>query len=319
MKKYIYKRTLLLLFLLIAVSTVVFFLIHFIPGDPVVGILGEGASSEDINRLRQDLNLDKPLLHQYLDFSKNLFNLSFGKSLFNQQTVIRNILTVLPNTLYLALASMVLALIISFPLGTWAAVKGDTHTAVDTSVTLVSSVGLAIPNFVLGPLLIIIFSIKLGWFPVSGSQGFACIILPALTLGTSMSAFLTRIIRTSVGTELKKPYVLLARAKGLTGFQIFKNHLLKNALIPIVTTIGLQMGALLTGAIITETIFSWQGIGSLLVTAIKQRDYPMVQGIIVFMTFVYLMLSFLVDLSYFLIDPRIRHQYQHHQHNQYQT
>lgn len=318
MKKYIYKRTLLLLFLLIAVSTVVFFLIHFIPGDPVVGILGEGASSEDINRLRQDLNLDKPLLHRYLDFSKNLFNLSFGKSLFNRQTVIRNILTVLPNTLYLALASMVLALIISFPLGTWAAIKGDTHTAVDTSVTLVSSVGLAIPNFVLGPLLIIIFSIKLGWFPVSGSQGFACIILPALTLGTSMSAFLTRIIRTSVGTELKKPYVLLARAKGLTGFQIFKKHLLKNALIPIVTTIGLQMGALLTGAIITETIFSWHGIGSLLVTAIKQRDYPMVQGIIVFMTFVYLILSFLVDLSYFLIDPRIRHQYQYQQKHQYQ-
>ncbi|NIM18490.1 MAG: ABC transporter permease subunit [Candidatus Aminicenantes bacterium] len=320
MKKYIYKRTLLLLFLLIAVSTVVFFLIHFIPGDPVVGILGEGASIEDINRLKQDLNLDKPLLFQYLDFSKNLFNLSFGKSLFNQQTVIRNILTVLPNTLYLALASMVLALIISFPLGTWAAIKGDTHTVVDTSVTLVSSVGLAIPNFVLGPLLIIIFSIKLGWFPVSGSQGFACIILPALTLGTSMSAFLTRIIRTSIGTELKKPYVLLARAKGLTGFQIFKKHLLKNALIPIVTIIGLQMGALLTGAIITETIFSWHGIGSLLVTAIKQRDYPMVQGIIVFMTFVYLILSFLVDLSYFLIDPRIRHQYQyqHHQHNQYQ-
>jgi peptide/nickel transport system permease protein len=171
--------------------------------------------------------------------------------------------------------------------------------------------GLAVPNFVLGPLLIIIFSIKLGWFPVSGSEGFACIILPALTLGTSMSAFLTRIIRTSIAAELKKPYVLLARAKGLSEFQILRKHLLKNASIPIVTAIGLQLGALLTGAVITETIFSWQGIGSLLVNAVKQRDYPMVQGIIVFMTFVYLILSFLVDLSYFLIDPGLRHRYQY--------
>jgi ABC-type dipeptide/oligopeptide/nickel transport system permease component len=311
-KQYIVKQTFLLLFLLIAVSTAVFFLIHLIPGDPAAGILGQGASAEDVERLRRELNLDKSLIYQYLDFSGNLFNLSFGKSLFNHQTVIHNILTYLPNTLYLALTSMVLALLISFPLGAWAALNGDAHPAVDTSVTLLSSVGLAVPNFVLGPLLIIIFSIKLGWLPVSGSESFTHIILPTLTLGTSMSAFLTRIIKASVSAELKKPYVLLARAKGLTEFQVFKKHLLKNALVPIVTAIGLQMGALLTGAVITETIFSWQGIGSLLVNAIKQRDYPIVQGVIVFMTFVYLVLSFLVDLSYFLIDPRLRHHHQHH-------
>jgi peptide/nickel transport system permease protein len=270
----------------------------------MTSVLGQGGGREDIERVRQELNLDKPLIHQYLDFIKNLVNLSFGKSISNNQKVIDNILLALPNTIYLALTSMLLALMISLPLGTLAAFKENT--AVDASVTFISSVGLAVPNFFLGPLLIVLFSIKLGWLPVSGSESFNHIILPLLTLGTSMSAFLTRITRSAVGTELKKPYVVLARAKGLTGSQIFRKHLLKNAMIPIITTIGLQLGALLTGAIITEKVFSWQGIGSLLITSIKQRDYPMVQGIIVFIAFVYLTLSFLVDLSYFIIDPRTR-------------
>jgi peptide/nickel transport system permease protein len=268
----------------------------------MTSVLGPGASREDIERVRRELNLDKPIIHQYLDFIKNLGNLSFGKSISNNQKVIDNILLALPNTIYLAVTSMLLALIISLPLGTLAAFKENT--AVDASVTFISSVGLAIPNFFLGPLLIILFSIELGWLPVSGSESFKHIILPMLTLGISMSAFLTRITRSAVGTELKKPYVVLAMAKGLTGNQIFRKHLLKNAMIPIATTIGLQLGALLTGAIITEKVFSWQGIGSLLIVSIKQRDYPMVQGIIVFIAFVYLTLSFIVDLSYFIIDPR---------------
>jgi len=304
MKKYIIKRILLLLFLIGAVSTIVFFLIHLVPGDPVTSVLGPGAGREDIERVRRELSLDKPAIHQYLEFIKNLGNLSFGKSIANNQTVLGNILQALPNTVYLAIASMLLALMISLPLGTTAAFKENT--AVEASITFISSVGLAIPNFFLGPLLIILFSIKLGWLPVSGSESFQHIILPMLTLGTSMSAFLTRITRSAVGTELKKPYVVLAMAKGLTGSQIFWKHLLKNAMTPIVTTIGLQLGALLTGAIITEKVFSWPGIGSLLINSIKQRDYPMVQGIIVFIAFVYLTLSFLVDLSYFLIDPRTR-------------
>lgn len=270
----------------------------------MTSVLGPGANREDIERVRRELNLDKPIIHQYLDFIKTLVNLSFGKSISNNQAVIDNILQALPNTIYLAVTSMLLALMISLPLGTLAAFKENT--AVDASVTFISSVGLAIPNFFLGPLLIILFSIKLGWLPVSGSESFKHIILPMLTLGTSMSAFLTRITRSAVGTELKKPYVVLAMAKGLTGSQIFRKHLLKNAMIPIITTIGLQLGALLTGAIITEKVFSWQGIGSLLIVSIKQRDYPMVQGIIVFIAFVYLTLSFLVDLSYFIIDPRTR-------------
>ena len=306
MKEYIIKRVLLLIFLLCAVSTMIFFLIHLIPGDPVTSILGEGANIEEIQRIRKELNLHKPIWNQYLDFNKNLLNLSFGKSIYNDKKVIHNILTYLPNTLYLAAASMALALLISFPLGAWAAFRENTP--IDSLVTFTSSAGLAIPNFFLGPLLIILFSLELGLLPISGSEGFKYIVLPALTLGTSMSAFLTRIIRVSIGTELKKSYVVLARAKGLNETKIFLKHILKNALIPIVTTIGLQLGALLTGAIVTETIFSWEGIGLLLITSIKRRDYPMVQGLIVFITFVYLIVNLLVDLSYFIIDPKIRHE-----------
>jgi peptide/nickel transport system permease protein len=289
-----------------AVATVVFFLIHLIPGDPVTAALGPGARGEDIQRIRQELNLDEPLFQQYFDFIKNLVNLSFGRSISDNRPVMSNILPALPNTIALAVGSMLLALLISFPLGALAAFRENR--AVDVSITFISSVGLAIPNFFLGPLLILLFSIKLGWLPVSGSGSFKHILLPILTLGTSMSAFLTRIIKSAISTELKRPYVILARAKGLTEFQLFKIHLLKNAMVPVITTIGLQLGLLLTGTIITETIFSWQGIGSLLVTSIKQRNYPMIQGIVVFMTFVYLVLSLLVDLSYFYIDPRIRHE-----------
>lgn len=304
MRSYIIKRAFLLIFLLYVVATMVFFLVHLIPGDPVVNILGEGAKIEDIERLRKELNLHQPLLVQYFDFTKNLLNLSFGQSLFNNQKVMVNIIKYLPNTIYLAFAAMIIALLISFPLGVLAAFRENTF--IDSAVTFVSSAGLAVPNFFLGPLLIILFSITLGWFPVSGSEGFKYIVLPALTLGTSMSAFLTRIIRTSVSQEMKKPYVLLARAKGLSEFDIIKKHILKNALIPIVTTVGMQFGALLTGAIITETIFSWQGIGVLLIESIGRRDYPMIQGLIVFITFVFLILSFIVDLSYFALNPRSR-------------
>lgn len=305
MKSYIIKRTVLLLFLLFVVATLVFFLVHLIPGDPVTTLLGEGAKTEDVERLRRELNLHKPLLSQYVDFTRGLFDLSFGQSLFNHREVMANIMIYLPNTVYLAIAAVTIALSISFPLGALAAFK-ENH-FIDSWVTFVSSAGLAVPNFVLGPLFIMLFSIRLGWFPVSGCDGLKHIVLPALTLGASMSAFLTRIIKASISQELTKPYVLLVRAKGLSGFRLFKNHILKNALIPIVTTVGMQFGALLTGAIITETVFSWQGIGVLLIESIGRRDYPMIQGLIVFITFVYLIIHFLVDLSYFALDPKSRH------------
>ncbi len=304
MKKYLIKRVLLLFFLLATAAAVIFFLVHLIPGDPVLKILGEGAKKEDIERVRRELNLHKPLFSQYVDFTLSLLDLSFGKSLFNDQEVMTQILKYLPHTLYLAGAAMFIALSISFPLGLLAAWKENT--LVDSFVTFAASCGLAAPSFLLGPLLIVIFSIKLGWLPVSGAEGFKYIVLPAITLATPMSAFLTRIIKTAVSTEMKRPYVLLARAKGLSALKIFQGHILKNAMIPIVTTIGMQFGALLSGAIITETIFSWQGIGLLLVESIGRRDYPLIQGLIVFITFFYLIIHFLVDLSYFVLDPKSR-------------
>ena len=306
MKAYIIKRVFLLLFLVAAVSTIVFFLLHVVPGDPVYTALGPGAAGEDILRLHRELNLDKPLISQYLDFLKNLGDLSFGKAISNGRNVMDNILPVLPYTVYLAVTAMLLGLAVSLPLGVWAAFKENS--GIDLSITFFSSAALALPAFFLGPLLIMLFSIKLGWLPVSGSDSVKHLILPALTLGTGVSAYLTRIVKSAVGMELEKPYILLAIAKGLSPRQIFFRHLFKNALIPIVTTGGLQLGALLSGAIITETVFSWHGIGSLLVEAIKQRDYPMVQGIVLFITFAYLTLNFLVDMSYFFIDPRIRHE-----------
>jgi peptide/nickel transport system permease protein len=306
LRGYIVKRLLILMFLLWAVGCVAFFLIHVIPGDPVIGILGEGENVEDMERIRRELNLDKPLLAQYLDFNRNLLDLSLGTSLYNRRQVIDNIVTYLPNTAFLALAAMLIALLLSFPLGTAAAFKKKS--GFESAVIFFSAAGQAIPNFFLGPLLILLFSIQFGWLPVSGSEGMRYLVLPALTLGTSMTAFLTRIIRTAVGTELQKPYVLLARAKGLSELKIFFRHVLKNAMIPIITAMGMQFGFLLTGAIVTETIFSWQGIGVLLIQSVYRRDYPMVQGLVVFMSAVYLMVNFLVDVSYFLLDPRIKNE-----------
>ena len=304
LNKYIIKRTILLIFLLWAVSTMIFFLIHLIPGDPVLSILGEGANQQDLQRLREQLGLNKPLLEQYFSYMKDILSFNFGNSIFNNKSVISNIGEYLPNTIYLAFFSMIIAILVSFTAGTISAFKENTVT--DSIITFLTSSALAIPNFFFGPLLIILFSIKLGWLPVSGSEGFKYLILPSITLGTSLSAYLTRIVRVSVNKELKKPYVLFARAKGLSDKYIFFHHVLKNAMIPIITTIGLQFGALLTGSIVTETVFSWQGIGVLLIKSINRRDYPMVQGLIIFITFVYLFINFFVDISYFFISPTIR-------------
>jgi len=279
--------------------------LQLIPGDPVVQILGEGANVEDMQRLRQELRLDRPLWTQYGNFLSHLGNLSFGRSLFDRKPVIQTIGKYLPNTVYLALAALTIALAISFPLGVLAASRENGP--IDVAVTIFTSLGLAIPHFVLGLLFILLFSVGLGWLPVSGSGTLKHLILPALTLGLSMSAFLTRLVKASVSQEMKKPYVLLARAKGLTAGRIFWRHILKNAMIPLVTAIGLHLALLLSGAIITETLFSWQGIGILLIKSIQRRDFPMTQGLVAFITFVYLLVHFLVDLSYPVLDPRIRY------------
>jgi len=305
MTGYVLKKSLQLVFLVFATASMIFFLLQLIPGDPVVQILGEGANVEDMQRLRHELRLDQPLWTQYGNFLSDLGNLSFGRSLFDRKPVIHTIGRYLPNTLYLALAALTIALAISFPLGVRAASRENGP--IDVAVTIFTSIGLAIPHFVLGLLFILLFSTGLGWLPVSGSGTLKHLILPALTLGLSMSAFLTRLVKASVCQEMKKPYVLLARAKGLPESRIFWRHILKNAMMPLVTAIGLHLALLLSGAIITETLFSWQGIGILLIKSIQRRDFPMIQGLVAFITLVYLSVHFLVDLSYPVLDPRIRY------------
>lgn len=299
------KRIFSFIFLLWASVTLVFFMVHLLPGDTAVHLLGQGASADDISRLRAELELDRPLHHQYGRYIGRLVNLDLGRSLYNREPVAENILSYLPHTLILALAAMLVAVSISIPLGLWAA--GRSGSALDMGITLFCSLGQALPNFFLGPLLILFFAVHLGWFPVSGSEGVRGLVLPALTLGWSMSALLTRIVRRGVVSELDKPYVLLARAKGLSSARVLWRHVLKNAAVPVITTVGLQMGALLTGTVITETVFSWPGIGTLLVQSVRRRDCPMVQGLVVCMTAAYLLVHLFVDLLYMACHPRSRH------------
>lgn len=305
---FLLKRCIHFFLLLFAVSTLVFFLIHIIPGDPAVFILGEHALPKEISQVHKQLKLDIPLCQQYLQFLNGLIHLDLGKSLFTGLRVTQSILNILPYTLSLACLAMSLALLFSFPPAIYGAFKENT--IIDTLITLFSAMSSAIPSFFLGPLLMVLFSIQLKWLPLSGTGGFKYLILPALTLAITISTPLIRFIKAALVNEIHKPYVLLAKAKGLSPIQIFFYHLLKNAMIPIITIIGLQMGTLLTGTVIIETVFSRPGIGHLLINAIFQRDYPMLQGVVVFIIVVYLGLNFLIDLSYYFLDPRLRYNLQ---------
>ncbi|MFQ6081765.1 MAG: nickel ABC transporter permease [Candidatus Aminicenantia bacterium] len=306
MSRFLLRRFTTTLIVLWGVGTLVFLLIHFIPGDPIEAMLGETAQQTDIEDLRERLGLNQPLLIQYKNYFLGLIQGDLGISIASGRKVTQEIWHHFPATAELALASIVVALLVSFPLGILAAVKKDSPW--DITATVVSTLGLAIPNFWLGPLLIILFSIKFGIFPVSGRGSIAHLILPAITLGTALAALLTRIIKTSVVEELREDYVRTALAKGLSKRKVLMKHVLRNALIPIVTIMGLQIGSLLTGAIITETIFSWPGIGRLIIRAINQRDYPLVQGVIIFIAFIYISVNFITDIVYAIIDPRIRYE-----------
>jgi len=307
MKVWLLKKMGAFLIFIWAAASLIFFLVHTIPGDPVVAMLGKMPRLEDIRRLQQAMRLDRPLAEQYIHFIQNLLRLDLGESIIDRRPVISSIRRYFPNTIILASAAMFLAMLIAIPLGMLAALKKKGFWYAGSLVF--STVGLAIPGFLTGILLIILFSIRLHWLPVSGSGKIQFLILPALTLAISLSAFLTRVIQTAVAGELSQPYVLLARAKGLSEFHIFSHHVLRNALIPIITIVGLQLGALLSGTIVIENVFSWPGIGTLLITAIRQRDFPMIQGIALSLAILYLLLNFLVDLSYPMINPRIGHDY----------
>jgi peptide/nickel transport system permease protein len=304
MKRFLTRRLLLLLPVTLGVLTLVFSLVHLIPGDPVEIMLGEGASAADMENLRQQLGLDRPLLTQYRQYVGGLLHGDLGTSLSYGEPVAALIAGRLGPTLLLTLASMLVALVIAVPAGVLGAVRQNSPG--DHLLTVLSLLGVSMPNFWLGPLLIILFSIQLGWLPVSGMEGPASIILPAVTMGTALAAVLTRMIRSSLLEELGEEYVRAARAKGLPENRVLFKHALRNALIPVLTVIGLQFGSLLTGAIITETIFSWPGLGQLLIRSINYRDFPLVQGCILTISLTYIAVNLLTDLAYGWLDPRIK-------------
>jgi peptide/nickel transport system permease protein len=304
MHRYLIRRVLLTIPVLVGVATLVFSLIHFIPGDPAQAMLGEGAAPEDVAQLRARLGLDRPLLVQYGSFLAGLVRGDLGVSLRNDQPVLQQILERMPATAELAFASMAVAVLIALPLGIIAAVwKG---TAVDYSAMTLSLVGISVPNFWLGPLLAIVFAVELGWLPVGGRGTPAHLVLPAVTLGAALAAILARMTRASLLEELREPYVLAARAKGVSRSRAILRHAFRNSLIPIVTILGLQFGVVLTGAVITETIFAWPGIGRLLIQSISFRDYPTVQGCVLLIAVTYVGVNLITDLTYGFLDPRIR-------------
>jgi ABC-type dipeptide/oligopeptide/nickel transport system permease component len=286
------------------VATLVFSLIHFIPGDPAQAMLGEGAAPEDVAQLRERLGLDRPLLVQYGSFLQGLVRGDLGVSLRNDQPVLEQILERMPATAELAFASMAVAVLIALPLGIIAAVWRGT--AVDHGAMTLSLVGISVPNFWLGPLLAIVFAVELGWLPVGGRGTLAHLVLPSATLGAALAAILARMTRASLLEELREPYVLAARAKGVSRTRAVLHHALRNSLIPIVTILGLQFGVVLTGAVITETIFAWPGIGRLLIQSISFRDYPTVQGCVLLIAVTYVGVNLVTDLTYGFLDPRIR-------------
>src|SRR5262247_4411793 len=299
------KRLLFVAPVVWAVVTLVFLLIHIVPGDPVRNALGDNATEQQVNDLKRKLGLDQPLSRQYINYWRGVLQGDLGVSLINPSDhVLEKILKRYPATIKLALAGLAFAILTAIPLGVTAG--KNQGKAMDNIASVVALLGISTPGFVLGPLMIYLFAIKLDLLPVSGNFGPEYLILPAITLGAALAAILTRMVRSSIIEELNEDYVRTARAKGLSERQVIYKHVLKNGLIPVITIIGLQFGVLLAGAIITEIIFSWPGLGRLTIDAINSRDYPMVQGCILMISLTYILANMLTDFAYRLLDPRIR-------------
>jgi peptide/nickel transport system permease protein len=306
MSRFLARRLALTLPVLLGVATLVFSLIHLIPGDPAQAMLGEAAPQADVEELRRRLGLDRPLIEQYGAFLAGLVRGDLGTSLRTGQPVTSQIVERMPATFELAAAAMLVAICVSIPLGIAAAVRRGT--AVDHAAMTLALTGVSVPNFWLGPLLAIVFAVELGWLPVSGRGTPQHLILPAVSLGAALAAILARMTRASMLEELREQYVLAARARGVARLRAIVRHAFRNSLIPVVTLVGLQFGAVLTGAVITETIFAWPGIGRLLIQSIGFRDYPLVQGCILLIAVTYVGVNLLTDLVYGVLDPRIRYE-----------
>ncbi len=304
MSDYVKRRILTFLPVIFGVVTAVFLIIHLVPGDPVVLMLGENARPADIESLRHQLGLDQPLYVQYGRFWKNIFTGDLGNSIYHRQPVLNLILQRFPATAILSATALVISLLIAFPLGIISALfqrKWPDYLALSFSI-----LGISMPVFWLGPLLIIVFAIYLKLLPVAGLSSWKNVVLPAFTLGFGLAAITTRMIRSSMIEVMNQDYIRTAYAKGLNRVQVVLRHAIKNALIPVITIVGLQLGALLGGAIITEVVFSYPGLGRLLILAILRRDYPLVQSSILFIAFVYLFINLIADLLYAYVDPRVR-------------
>jgi ABC-type dipeptide/oligopeptide/nickel transport system permease component len=304
MIRYISFRLLLALPALWLIVTMVFMLAHIVPGDPVAQMLGEGARADDLPQLRHTLGLDLPIPVQYGRYLAGVVHGNLGESFRFQQPVLQVVISHYPATLELAFVALLVCAGIGIPAGLMAAQRRGTST--DHAIGVLTLFGLSVPNFALGPVLILVFSVMLGWLPVSGRGGPLHLILPAVTLGAALAAILTRMVRTSVIEELSSDYVRTARAKGLSESAVLFRHAFRNALIPIITILGLQFGTLLAGTIVTESIFSWPGIGRLAVQAISARDYPLLQGCILMIAVSYVLVNLLTDLVYAFVDPRVR-------------
>ena len=304
MIRYVGMRLLYMIPVLWLVVSVVFLFIHLVPGDPILQMLGENAPATDIVATRHAYGLDVPLGTQYVNYWRGVLHGDLGRSIRLSDTVAHAITTRYPDTLGLTLAALCVALALAIPAGVRSAQRQNTFE--DRALGVISLFGLSFPNFALGPILILFFAIKLGLLPVSGASSWQHYILPAVTLGGALAAILTRMVRTAMLEELSQDYIRTARAKGLPERTVVYRHALRNAMVPVLTVVGLQFGALLAGAIVTETIFSWPGVGRLAISAIANRDYFLVQGCILAIGLTYVFVNFLTDLLYSVANPRIR-------------
>jgi ABC-type dipeptide/oligopeptide/nickel transport system permease component len=299
------KKILNVTTVIFGVLLLTFLLIHLVPGDPVEVMLGESASTADSAALREELGLNQPLIIQFGQYLNKLAHGDLGKSIHTKTPITELIKARYPATVKLAIVALVLGLLIGVPMGIYAALHAG-HWQ-DFVITLISVRLSAMPAFWLGPLLMLLFAVWLGWLPVSGMDNQASIVLPALTLGFGLSAILTRMTRTSLLEVLNDDYIRTARAKGLSERTVILRHALRAALLPIITIVGLQMGSLLAGTVITETIFSWDGIGRLLVESIEKRDYPVTQACVLIVALSYVLINLVTDMLYQVADPRMRH------------
>ena len=307
MHRYIIKRLLMLIPVLLGVAFIIFAIMIVAEGDPVYQVAGPDATEEQLEALREEMGLNGSLIERYFRYILNLLRGDLGTSYVSKMDVMKLYLQRLPNTLKLASLAMFVAVIISVPLGIVAAVNQNSWK--DTLAMILALLGLSMPNFWLGLLLMLLFSLKLGWFPSGGAEGFRSVVLPAVTVGVGLAALLTRTTRSSMLDVLRQDYLRTARAKGVSERKVVYHHALRNALIPIITIFGVQFSNVLGGSVLAETVFAWPGVGRLVVDAIDQRDIPTVTGALIMTTMLVTIVNLLVDIVYAYVDPRIKAQY----------